>query len=169
MTRGNWRVVASLVLLGTVGPESWGADDSLVGSRVRIRTAQQGEPRVGVLEKVTPDELLIRPRAAASPIEVRRSDILGFEVSRGSKRHTLKGLLAGAVAWGAIAGLVAAFDTLDESGVGEPLFVGGLLVAGAGVGSLIKTERWETVPAGGVSAGIGAGPRGLRAQVVFRF
>src|SRR5512134_1353444 len=167
MTRRKWRVVVSLVLLGSVGPESWGADESLVGSRVRIRTAQKREPRVvGVLEEVTPDELLIKTKEAASPIEVRRSDILGFEVSRGSKRHTLKGLLAGAAAWGAIVGLVAAFDTLDESGVGEPIFVGGLLVAGAGVGSLVKTERWERVPAGRVSAGLGASPRGLQAQVV---
>jgi len=81
-----WRAVASLVLLSVVVPEARGADESLVGSRVRIRASQMGEAQVG-----------------------------------------------------------------------------------AGVGSLIKTERWERVPAGGVSVGIGPGPGGLQAQIVVRF
>ena len=169
MRWSTWRTVVSLVLLGTVVPAARGADESLVGSRVRIRVGPMGEPSVGVLEGATPDELVIRPEGAAPPVHVRRSDVLQLEVSRGPRRHTLKGLLAGAVAWGAMVGLVAAFDTLDESGVGEPLVIGGMLAVGAGIGSLIKTERWERIPGGRVSVRIGPTPGGLQARIAVRF
>ena len=121
---------------------------------------------MGILERATSSELFIRPSAADSLVEVRRSEVLKLEVSRGTRRNTLKGLVAGALAWGAIVGAVAAFDTLDESGVGEPLFIGGMLAAGAGVGSLVRTERWERLPVGGVAVGPG---RGFHARVVVTF
>jgi len=164
-----WTLVGLTLLLGTAVPELRGADEGLVGSRVRVQTSHRRDAQVGVVEAESAAELVIRTKAAATPVEVRRSDVLKLEVSRGTRRHTLKGLLAGAVAWGAVVGLVAAFDTLDESGVAEPLFVGGLLAAGAGLGTLVKTERWERVPSGGVSVGIGPAPRGLQARVVVRF
>lgn len=170
MTQAFCRTLVGVaLLLGAAVAEARGADDSLVGSRVRVRTMQLGEAQVGILEGATADGLVISIKGAASPVQVRRSDVLRLEVSRGTRRNTLKGLLAGAVAWGAIVGLVAAFDTLDESGVGEPLFVGGMLAAGAGIGTLVKTERWERVPAGGVSVGIGPFSRGLQARIVVRF
>jgi hypothetical protein len=170
MTWTPCRIMVGVVMLsGAAVSEARGADESLLGSRVRVRTIQPGEPQVGVLEGATPDELVLRTEAAASAVQVRRSDVVRLEVSRGTRRNTLKGLMGGAIAWGAIVGLVAAFDTLDESGVGEPLFVGGLLAAGAGVGSLVKTERWERVPANGVSVGIGPSPRGVQARIVVRF
>lgn len=162
-------MVGVALLLGAAASEARGADESLVGSRVRVRTIQRGEPQVGILEGATADELVLRTESATSPIQVRRTDVARIEVSRGTRRHTLKGLVAGAVAWGALVGLVAAFDTLDESGVGEPLVVGGFLAAGAGIGTLVKTERWERVPPGGVSIGIGPAPRGFQAQVAVRF
>ena len=170
MAEARWRMMVGLaLLLGTAISEARGADESLVGSRVRVRPVHLGQPQVGVIEGATPGDLVIKTNTATSPIQVRRTDVVRLEVSRGARRHTLKGLLAGAVAWGAIVGLVAAFDTLDESGVGEPLFVGGMLVAGAGIGSVVKTERWERVPAAGVSVGIGSRPRGIQARVVLRF
>jgi hypothetical protein len=162
-------MVALVLLLGTAVAEARGAEESLVGSRVRVRTMQRGEPQVGILEGESADELVIRTKGAASPVQVRRRDVLRLEVSRGTRRHTLKGLLGGAVAWGAIVGLVAAFDTLDESGLGEPLVIGGMLAAGAGIGTMVKTERWERVAPGGVSVGIGPAAGGLQARVVVRF
>jgi len=169
MPRGYRTVSGLLLLLGAAVAEARGADESLVGSRVRVRTTGRAEDRVGVLEGATPDELVIRTKGAASPVPVRRSDVLRLEVSRGTRRHTLEGLLAGAIAWGAIVGALAVTDSLPESGVSEPLFVGGMLALGAGVGTLVKTERWERVPAGTVSVGIGPAPRGLQARVVVRF
>jgi len=170
MTQASCRIMVGVVLsLGTAASEARGADEGLRGSRVRVRTAYLSESQVGVLEAATPDELVLRTKAAASPVQVRRGDIVRLEVSRGTRRNTLKGLLGGAIAWGAIVGLVAAFDTLDESGVGEPLFVGGLLAAGAGIGTMVKTERWERVPAGGVTVGIGPARPGMQARIVVRF
>jgi len=90
-------------------------------------------------------------------------------VSRGFRRHTVRGLVGGALAWGAVVGLYAAFDTLDESGVGEPLFIGGMVAAGGIVGSLFKTERWERLPVSSVSARILPCRQGMRAEVVVTF
>jgi hypothetical protein len=164
-----WRIAAGMaLLLGTMATEARTADESLVGARVRVRTVQPGKPQVGVLEESTGAELIIRT-SAASPVKIHRTDVARLEVSRGSRRNTLKGLLAGAVAWGAVVGLVAAFDTLDESGVGEPLVIGGMLAAGAGVGAMVKTERWERVSPDRLSIGIGPAPRGFQARIAFRF
>jgi len=170
MTQAACRTMVGLVLLlGPAVAEARGADESLVGSRVRVRTTQRREAPVGVLEGESADELVIRAKGAPSPVQVRRRDVLSLEVSRGTRRHTLEGLAGGAIAWGAIVGALAATHSLPESGVNEPLFVGGMLAVGAGVGTLVKTERWERVPAGGVSVGIGPAPRGLQARVVVRF
>jgi hypothetical protein len=124
---------------------------------------------VGVLEESTAGELILRTNGPSSPVRIRRTDVAGLEVSRGTRRHVLKGLLAGAAAWGAVVGLVAAFDTLDESGVGEPLFIGGMLAAGAGVGALVKTERWERVPLREASIQLSPVRGGLQVRVALGF
>lgn len=169
MGRAGSRITLAALLLGTMGAEARAGEESFLGSRVRVRTIQPGEPRVGLLEQSTPDELVIRMSGPDSPIRVRRADVAALEVSRGTRRHALKGLLAGAVAGGAVVGLVAAFDTLDESGVGEPLFIGGMLAAGAGVGALVKTERWERVPSGEARIQIGPVRGGLQVRVALGF
>lgn len=156
-------------LLGAGLAQAEQASASLLGSRVRIRLAQLAEPQVGVLTAAGSDSLAIETSASAFPLELRRADVLDLQVSRGAKRHTLQGLLAGTVAWGAIVGLIAAFDTLDESGVSEPLFIGVLPGVGAGVGTLVKTERWERVPLPAVSSRLGPPGPGLRLQVTLRF
>ena len=158
-----------LLLLGAAGVEAQESTAGLVGSRVRVRAVQLVEPQVGVLEGSTSESLVIRASSSVSPIQLRRAEIVELEVSRGVKRHTLKGLLAGGIAWGVIAGLVAAFDTLDESGVGEPLFVGTLLAAGAGIGAMVKTERWERVELAAGSARLAPRTRGVQARIVLRF
>ena len=142
---------------------------SLTGQRVRVTTGQERKPRIGVLSEATPEMLTITTGGSVAPIKVPRADVVDLRVSRGVKRHTLQGLLAGAAAWGAIVGLEAAFDTLDESGVGEPLFIGGLLAAGAGIGSLIKHEHWERVPDSAVAVSIAPtkGGCGVRLRLQF--
>jgi hypothetical protein len=100
---------------------------------------------------------------------VSRDDILGLEVSRRLRRHTARGLVGGALAWVAVAGLYAAFDTLDESGVGEPLFIGSIVAVGGLVGTLIKTEQWERVPTSAVSLRMSPRRRGVQAEVVLTF
>ena len=169
--RAWYGLVASLALITSVTvPVARGDDDTLaVGMRVRIRTVEPGPARIGALVTGSADELWVRLEGAQAPVALRRTDVAMVEVSRGVKRHTLRGLLAGALVWGVVVGGVAAFDTLDESGVGEPAFVGGLLAAGAGIGALVKTEHWQPVPTGSVSippAPRGRGP-GLQFTVTF--
>ena len=101
--------------------------------------------------------------------QVARTEIVSLDVSRGFRRHTVKGLLGGALAWAAVVGLYAVFDTLDESGVGEPLFIGGMLAAGGLVGTLVKTEQWERPSTAAVSVRLLARGRGVQAQVVVAF
>lgn len=161
------RLAAALALLTSLAvPAAQGGEDSvLIGARVRIRTVEPGPMRVGTLLSRTSDELVVRVEAAELPVAFRRGDVALLEVSRGVHRNTLKGLLAGAVVFGVVVGGVAAFDTLDESGVGEPAFLGGLLATGAGIGALVKTETWRPVPKGSVS--IAPGPRGRGAGLQF--
>ncbi len=91
MTQLRCRIMVGLVLLlGTAVSEVRGDDDSLVGSRVRVRTGHLGGPQVGVLEGATPGELVIKTHTEASPMRVRRADVVRLEVSRGTRRHTLR-------------------------------------------------------------------------------
>jgi hypothetical protein len=143
-----------------------GAD--LQGARVRLETA--GSTRlVGVVSDADAASLMIQSSPQGAITRVPRGDILGLEVSRGFRRHTVQGLVGGALAWAAVVGLYAAFDTLDESGVGEPLFVGGMVAAGGLVGTLIKTERWERVPTSAVALRMSPRRRGVQAEVVLTF
>lgn len=163
----SWMVL----LLASIGVRYVSADDqhTLVGSRVRIETAGSAVPLVGVIADANPDSFLIETSSQGAAFRVSRNDIFGLEVSRGYRRRTWQGVAGGVLAWAAVVGLYAAFDTLDESGVGEPLFIGGLVAAGGVVGSLIKTERWEKVPVSRVSFRPSLHLRGVRAQVVLAF
>ena len=139
-------MLAGLVACQAIPARAQDPGADLTGQRVRVVTGPGAKPRVGVLTGVTPDTLTIRTGPATEPLTIRRADVVDLRVSRGVRRHTLLGLLAGAAAWGAAVGLMATFDTLDESGVGEPVFWGGLLAAGAGIGTLVKHDRWERIP-----------------------
>jgi hypothetical protein len=164
----SWLV---LFLATPIGVRNVSADDqyTLVGSRVRIETAGSGAPLVGVIADANTDSFLIQTGSQGTAFRVSRDDVLGLEVSRGIRRHTWQGVGAGVLVWLSIVGLYAAFDTLDESGVGEPLFIGGLVAAGGLVGSQIKTERWDRVPVSRVSFRLSPWRRGIQAEVVLAF
>jgi hypothetical protein len=150
-----------------LAPESTADDAGLHGKRVRVDTGVS-VPFVGVVTEADADALLIQT-SEGSVTRVSRDNILGLEVSRGFRRHTVRGLVGGALAWVAVVGLYAAFDTLDESGVAEPLFIGGMVAAGGVVGSLFKTERWESLPVSAVSVRVLPHRRGAHAEIVVTF
>lgn len=166
--RISWLV---LFLAVRVGARDGSADDqhSLVGSRVRIETAGSAVPLVGVIADATTDSFLVQASSQGTTFRVSRDDVLGLEVSRGYRRRTWQGVAGGVLTWLAIVGAYAAFDTLDESGVAEPLFIGGLVAAGGVVGSMIKTERWERVSASRVSLRLCPHRRGAQAEIVLAF
>jgi hypothetical protein len=157
------------VLLALVGAIDASAEEAgLLGARVRVAVA--GSSRiVGVMTGSDAEALAVRTSEQGPVTRVARDSVVRLEVSRGVRRNTKRGLVGGALAWMAVVGLVAAFDTLDESGVGEPLFVGGMVAAGGVVGSLIKTERWERVPMPAVSARVMLRRRGVAVELALRF
>jgi hypothetical protein len=100
-----------------------------------------GERLVATLVATGDDRMTVQPVSSCARKEFQWADVGSLQVSRGKRGNALKGVLAGAAAWAATVGLMAAFDTLDESGLGEPLVIGGYLATGAG-GEPVKTERW---------------------------
>jgi hypothetical protein len=136
-------VAGALTSLAVVGLADERQDASpgaiQVGSRVRLRsTAVAGRP-VGLVVAID-DRLLTLAEDKRVPTQVPVASITSLQVGLGKKRNTLKGLLIGA-ALGAL--LYAVDDQREESGglllVGGPLF-------GAGIGALVKTDRWQSVP-----------------------
>jgi hypothetical protein len=140
----------------------------LQGSRLRVKTLSQ-EVFIGTCAGEDEKTITIGGATEGGLERVDRRNIVAVDVSRGHQRHTLEGLLGGALTWGAIVGLYAAFDTLDESGVGEPSFIWGTIAAGGVVGTLVKTERWERVPQGTLSMRLSPLRRGVQAQVTVTF
>lgn len=157
----------TVVVLGTVQLSAQDGAD-LQGARVRVKTTVAGR-LVGVVANSDANSLVIQTSPRGGVTRVPRDDVVSLEVSRGLRRHTVRGLVGGAVAWVAVVGLHAAFGALDESGVGEPLFIGGMVAAGGLVGTLIKAERWERVSASGVSVRLSPRRWGVQAEVVLRF
>ena len=165
MTRW-WLLTRSvlLVLLAFFGARLSAAEETLLGARVRLRTAGSGA-LVGVVTASDEESFLVRRSGEDTLIRVPRSELTSVEVSRGYRRNTVKGLVGGALAWAAVVGLYATFDTLDESGVGEPLFIGGMVALGGAVGSLVKTEKWQRVSPGELSLRLAPRRRGFAAEL----
>lgn len=168
------RRLAVALLLGVAAVRSAVAqpadsqEPAVVGQRIRVTVLPTRERFVATLVATGEDHMTLRPESASEGMDVAWNDVARLQLSQGKRRNTLKGVLAGAAAWAATVGLMAAFDTLDESGLGEPLVIGGYLATGAVVGSLIPTERWRDAP---LPTGRAAGgdSRGLRFRVAVRF
>jgi hypothetical protein len=124
------------------------------GARVRVTVREAGggaRTHVGPLRTFDGATLTLSTADAANPVSLARSSISRIEVSRGRHGNAGRGALIGAV-------LGLAVVALSESaceGECEPRDNYGLLVAGAtvggavvgaGVGTLMKSERWESLP-----------------------
>ncbi len=168
MPRVRCLLVSLMLLSPSAGELSAEEANLLQGARVRVNTVRSGV-LLGSVAAADADTLTIDRAAGGGMTQVARTEIVSLDVSRGFRRHTVKGLLGGALAWAAVVGLYAVFDTLDESGVGEPLFIGGMLAAGGLVGTLVKTEQWERPSTAAVSVRLSARGRGVQAQVVVAF
>ena len=161
----NCLLVASLVCLSPAITAGQTFDD-LVGQRVRAKSTDSTQDRmVGIVLRTGADSIVIRQMSGENaPIEVSMplSTIVSIDVSRGKLSNARIGALIGAVA-GLGAGLsaVAGWDEkCDEAAPFDRLLVfcdegfrtfevviftiTGALV-GAGIGYLIKTERWNRI------------------------
>ena len=124
-----------------------------VGTRIRIQAPASIQGRVeGTVMTMDETSLLISTNDHR-PLTVRRQDITSLEVSAGRQRSVIQG-----AAIGAIAGLLILQTSVrdncanndsacytDRSRAAADGLLGGA-IWGAGIGALIKRDRWMTVP-----------------------
>ncbi|MFQ5640080.1 MAG: hypothetical protein ACE5IR_19040 [bacterium] len=172
-TTGNIAFIAALLLISfsdVIGQEE---ERVKVGDRVRVTAPDVSKLKldregnvilsavVGTVVTFEADTLVLKAEGQATPLTVPLVSLKKLEVSRGRKSHWLTGLGIGAIVGTFLAGIAAndskgfesqTFGTyfLEYSAVGVPVF-GGI---GAGIGALIKTERWREVPLEKVSMNI---------------
>jgi hypothetical protein len=164
-------LILSLGVLAHVpaGAQPAAEEDLSAGQRVRVTLASTHERIVAKIVETGDARLTLQPVASSETRQLQWADVSELQVSRGKHRNTLKGVLGGAAAWALTLGLMAAFDTLDESGLGEPLVIGGYLATGALVGTFVKTERWGEVPVPSAGRAVSRSGPGLRLQVAVKF
>ena len=142
---------AALVLLAL--PLLQGASSPLTpGARVRATVREPGRVErqmVGSLRTFDSERLTLSAEDSGNQVALARPNITRLEISRGRKGHAVMGLLLGTVL-----GLSAI--ALKDAGCGPDCekpstgFVvgavaGGALV-GAGIGAMVRSERWESLP-----------------------
>jgi len=127
----------------------------------------------GTLIAITDSSLTLETAKTKNPSVVSRLSLTRFEISRGKHSAAGWGAAAGAVALGA--GAFPSWQSCGScKGSAPAAFVIGYGVIGAGlgagIGALIKRERWEEIPAGRVQIGVAPmARRGLAARVVLTF
>jgi len=121
-----------------------------VGSRIRLLAPTAVTGRIeGMVVQLNGSSLLVAGNDR-TPVSVSRQAITQLEVSTGRHRQTLKGMCIGA-GLGALFGVAnpcIAMVGCDERNRGEAALIYGLSGAawGAGIGALIKRDRWSAVP-----------------------
>ncbi len=129
-----------------------------MGSKVRLQSkATPGQWMKGVLVRADSASVAIVPEGApplgANQLSLPSASVGRFELKTGSKRHWLWGLAVGAAAGLAIGAtadvdpVACKYDYNYECSRGSALAIYGFGTAalGAGVGALIKTDRWTPV------------------------
>jgi hypothetical protein len=163
----------------TAGAQEVGETSSLpsvidVGSRVRVRSSMLGGQARGVV--VAKDENMLTLSTEGGPLKIPVRSVTSLDTSLGRKRRIWEGLAMGLVV-GALVGLGDKVnpdycDTLSEyycsrsEAIAVDAAAMGLL--GAGVGTLIKSDRWSAV---NLRAGpvVAARARGAGAAITLRF
>jgi len=168
--------LAALMLLGaaitTAAPAQANAPDLEPGTTVRATLSDRTAPIVGILVRTEPGRLTLRAGTDETQLDPRA--VIRLE-RRTVKRHTATGLLVG-TAVGSAAAIAFAIrfcddsDTLceaDEYARIGLIFVTPPALAGALIGSLIKTERWSPVSLTPYLALDGRRGIGLRVRLSF--
>ena len=123
------------------------------GHRVRVHLSQPRSKVTGHVVRVTADTLVIIPdEGGHQEMTLSAANIRRLDLSRGQRSRKGRGALVGLLA-GAVGGSVALAAFCGDGGcIGAwpllGLIPGGALVGagiGFGVGSLIRTERWQAV------------------------
>jgi hypothetical protein len=167
--------VVSLLAVARPLPTSAQAPPIEPATRVRVTISDHGIRHVGALRAVDGDTLVL------DTLRLARTAITRLEVSRGRKGHAVLGAVIGAVTLGVVGAVGGAAysqipdypDDVTETaalGGGAGLVLGGLI--GAGVGALIKSDRWEEASFDQLHVSFmrwPGGPLGLSLRLAVRF
>jgi len=125
------------------------------GSRIRVTAPALGVDKlVGTSVEVDATRIRVQADDQAAAMTISLTEVTRLEVSQGRKSNALAGLGIGFLGGAAIGGLVAMqFDEEGGDSSQGQYFLFGAVVGGAafgaigaGIGALVKTERWEEVP-----------------------
>ncbi len=163
----------SLLAAGDVGRDAGRPDTTFVqrGDRVRLQAPRISSGQlVGEVTELEGDTLMLSSEGGGSTIAIPTADLERIAVSQGRKSNAILGLLVGAgVGIASAVGLSIWVCNADDDGCTSGQVVGGGLALtaigaglGAGVGALIKTERWReaSIPASPPPIGLGCGADG---------
>lgn len=166
-------VCTSLLVAGDVGGDAGRPDTTFVqrGDRVRLRAPRISSGQlVGQVAELEGDTLVLSSEGGGSTIAIPTADLERIAVSQGRKSNAILGLLVGAgVGIASAVGLSIWFCNADDDGCTSGQVVsGGLALTaigaglGAGIGALIRTERWReaSIPASPPPIGLGFGVDG---------
>ncbi|HUQ47692.1 MAG TPA: hypothetical protein VM053_05530 [Gemmatimonadaceae bacterium] len=131
-------------------------DDGRVAEGSRVRISVPGSKKVtGIVKSRTADSTTIFVEGYAGTQRYLNTDITGLQISRG------KSMMAGArkgVIWGGGFGAVLALAVLatpEDEYYADPVYSNrviatqtflGSLLWGAGIGALVRSEQWDTIP-----------------------
>ena len=148
-----------------------------VGARVRLSSTAVGGTLRGIVAAVD-EKVLTLSREGGPPVTLPLTSITALEMSTSRKRNTLKGLGIGVLS-GVLLGFVLPVDSSDcgiysdnlcSRGEALGVMAFGGAAWGAGIGALIKSDRWSPITLNPPRAAAGSQPsRGLRVAVAFRF
>lgn len=159
-------------------PVSQGHAQAGLREGARVRITAPGTPRTtGLIQLAGPDSIFVFAEPNGGKIGFSRASITQFQVSQG--KSASRGALKGAMWGGGVGVLLGGFGllmangdpnfetTYDVSSRGE-FFVGnviGSILFGAGIGALVKSEKWETLD---LHPTVSMGSAGLRVAFSFR-
>lgn len=176
-------LVVALVLTAQAGLFAQQEPPVVSGDRVRIAapTVDPEDWLVGTLVETAADTCVLAVDNQADTLALPFASVTRFEVNRGRRSHWVTGAALGAVvggAGGALLGYMSCIYEPKESDcvqthVTVGAVVGGTVLGlvGAGIGSAIKTDRWEEVPLDQLRVGLVRrrnGRLGLAVSVSFR-
>jgi hypothetical protein len=138
-----------------------------VGSRVRLQAPMVVLGRIeGTVIKLDGKSLLVAG-SERTPVSVPRQAITQLEVSHGRHGHALLGMGMGAAIGAVLGAAVGSTGCVPAVGCGDSYSGGAAALGalggglwGAGIGALIRTERWSAVPLGQVGVSLGPPRRG---------
>jgi hypothetical protein len=122
------------------------------GTRVRVTTPEVQARRVtGTLVEAS-ERVIVLAFASGERRAIPVEAVTRLERSRGRRGHPVAGAVVGGLLGGGFVALMSGLACDVEDCEGSPagavlLGVGLGALPGAGVGALIKTERWDAVPA----------------------